>query len=163
MFNLIFRKFVSFFSISKSYSVVLHLEQKPDKSNQIFFDEKENLILNWNFTDDDLNNLMHSLKDLNIIFNEMNAQFYLKNIFEQDNEELKKYLKKHIFGIGHHLGTTRMGKSNSESVCDTDLKYHGINNLYLNSTSVFPTGGIANPTLTMLALTSRLAENLNNE
>ena len=93
----------------------------------------------------------------------MNARFYLKNIFEQDTKELKKYLKKHIFGIGHHLGTTRMGSSSSDSVCDTDLKYHGIKNLYLNSTSVFPTGGIANPTLTMLALTSRLAEKLNNE
>ena len=106
---------------------------------------------------------MQSIKDLNIIFNEMNAQFYLKNIFKQDTKELNKYLKKNIFGIGHHLGTTRMGKSSNESVCDTDLIYHGINNLYLNSTSVFPTGGIANPTLTMLALTSRLAEKLNNE
>ena len=163
IFNLIFRKLISFFSLNQSYSVVLHLEQKPDKSNQIFFDEKENLILNWNFTEDDLNNLMHSIKDLNIIFNEMNARFYLKNIFEQDTKILKKYLKKHIFGIGHHLGTTRMGRSSSDSVCDTDLKYHGIKNLYLNSTSVFPTGGIANPTLTMLALSSRLAEKLNNE
>ena len=163
IFNLIFRKFLSLFSLNSSYAVVLHLEQKPDKRNQIFFDDKENLILNWNFTEDDLNNLTHSIKDLNIIFNEMNAKFYLKNIFKQDTEVLKKYLKKNIFGIGHHLGTTRMGKSSNESVCDTDLTYHGINNLYLNSTSVFPTGGIANPTLTMLALTSRLAENLNNE
>ena len=163
IFNLIYRKLISFFSLNQSYSVVLHLEQKPDKSNQIFFDEKENLILNWNFTEHDLNNLMHSIKDLNIIFNEMNARFYLKNIFEQDTKILKKYLKKHIFGIGHHLGTTRIGRSSSDSVCDTDLKYHGIKNLYLNSTSVFPTGGIANPTLTMLALTSRLAEKLNNE
>jgi len=163
IFNLIFKKFLSFFSLNNSYAVVLHLEQKPDKSNQIFFDDKENLILNWNFTEDDLNNLMQSIKDLNIIFNEMNAQFYLKNIFKQDTKELNKYLKKNIFGIGHHLGTTRMGKSSKESVCDTDLIYHGINNLYLNSTSVFPTGGIANPTLTMLALTSRLAEKLNNE
>ena len=163
IFNLIFRKFLSLFSLNSSYAVVLHLEQKPDKRNQIFFDDKENLILNWNFTEDDLNNLTHSIKDLNIIFNEMNAKFYLKNIFKQDTKVLKKYLKKNIFGIGHHLGTTRMGKSSNESVCDTDLTYHGINNLYLNSTSVFPTGGIANPTLTMLALTSRLAENLNNE
>ena len=43
------------------------------------------------------------------------------------------------------------------------LEKLGIDNLIINSTSVFPTGGIANPTLTMLALTSRLAERLNNE
>ena len=61
------------------------------------------------------------------------------------------------------MGTTRMGFNKSDAVCDTDLKYFEIDNLYINSTSVFPSGGIANPTLTMLALTSRLAEKLNNE
>ena len=61
------------------------------------------------------------------------------------------------------MGTTRMGFLKEDSVCDLNLKYHGINNLYINSTSVFPTAGIANPTLTLLALTSRLAENLNND
>ena len=78
-------------------------------------------------------------------------------------EILENLTENNIFGIGHHMGTTRMGFSKEDSVCDLNLKYHGINNLYINSTSVFPTGGIANPTLTLLALTSRLAENLNND
>ena len=38
------------------------------------------------------------------------------------------------------MGTTRMGFRKEDSVCDLNLKYHGINNLYINSTSVFPTG-----------------------
>ena len=84
-------------------------------------------------------------------------------IFYSDKDKINTYLKNNIFGIGHHMGTTRMGFSKEDSVCDLNLKYHGINNLYINSTSVFPTGGIANPTLTLLALTSRLAENLNND
>ena len=61
------------------------------------------------------------------------------------------------------MGTTKMGTSVSESVCDTDMKVHNIQNLYLNGSSVFPTGGIANPTLTIVALAWRLGEHLINE
>jgi len=93
----------------------------------------------------------------------MNSKFNLKNIFNEDKEEVVNYLEKNIFGIGHHMGTTRMGLNKEGSVCDINLKYFDIDNIFVNSTSVFPTGGIANPTLTMLALTSRLAEKLNNE
>ena len=60
----------------------------------------------------------------------------------------------------HHKGTTRMSDASSEGVVDTDLKVHGIDNLYIGSTSVFPTGSCANPTLTMMALCIRLAEHL---
>jgi choline dehydrogenase-like flavoprotein len=41
-----------------------------------------------------------------------------------------------------------------------DCRVHGIGNLYVASASVFPTSGQANPTLTLLALTFRLAEHL---
>ena len=131
--------------------------------NRIFVDSNNELVLDWNFTDEDLKNLKNSIKDLNIIFNEMNAEFKIKDIFNRDEQNLRDYLRRNIFGIGHHMGTTRMGFNKSDAVCDTDLKYFEIDNLYINSTSVFPSGGIANPTLTMLALTSRLAEKLNNE
>ena len=61
------------------------------------------------------------------------------------------------------MGTTKMGTSDSESVAYTDMKAHNIQNLYLNGSSVFPTGGIANPTLTIVALAWRLGEHLINE
>lgn len=60
----------------------------------------------------------------------------------------------------HHAGTTRMSESPRDGVVDTDLKVHGIDNLYIGSTSVFPTSGCANPTLTMMALCVRLADKL---
>jgi len=157
------KKITSKISNEKSYSVVLHLEQKPNYDNQIYFDDQHNTVLDWNFTEDDFDNLEQSLEDLHIIFKEMNSEFDLKNIFKQNKKQILDYLGKNIFGIGHHMGTTIMGNSKNNSVCDTDLKYHGIENLFVNSTSVFPSGGIANPTLTMLALTSRLADKLNKE
>ncbi len=60
----------------------------------------------------------------------------------------------------HHMGTTRMHADPAVGVVDTDLKCHDANNLYVTGSSVFPTSGIANPTLTILALTLRLSDHL---
>ena len=56
------------------------------------------------------------------------------------------------FGGGHTMGTTRMGTSRVDSVCDDQLRVHGYANLYLAGSSVFPSGGAVNPTLTIVAL-----------
>jgi choline dehydrogenase-like flavoprotein len=45
-------------------------------------------------------------------------------------------------------------------VVDAQLRVHGIPNLYVASCSVFPTGGSSNPTLTLMQLTLRLADQL---
>jgi choline dehydrogenase-like flavoprotein len=60
----------------------------------------------------------------------------------------------------HHLGTTRMHTDPREGVVDEDCRVHGISNLYLTGSSVFPTGGFANPTLTIIALALRLSYHL---
>jgi choline dehydrogenase-like flavoprotein len=60
----------------------------------------------------------------------------------------------------HHMGTTRMHRDPRHGVVDADCRVHGIDNLYVAGPSVFPTGGYANPTSTVVALTVRLAEHL---
>lgn len=66
----------------------------------------------------------------------------------------------HPIGGYHHMGGTRMSASPSEGVVDADCRVHGYDNLYVAGSSVFPTGGWANPTLTILALSMRLGEHL---
>jgi choline dehydrogenase-like flavoprotein len=61
---------------------------------------------------------------------------------------------------GHHLGTTRMHHSPKCGVTDPDGRVHSVRNLYVSGSSVFPTSGHANPTLTIVALAIRLAEHL---
>lgn len=63
-------------------------------------------------------------------------------------------------GGGHTMGTTRMGTTRADSVCDGWHRVHGYANLYLAGSSVFPTGGAVNPTLTIAALSFRLADHL---
>lgn len=62
--------------------------------------------------------------------------------------------------IYHHMGTTRMSLGSGDGVVNTDLRCHDVDNLFVASSAVFPTSGIANPTFTILALTLRLAEHL---
>jgi choline dehydrogenase-like flavoprotein len=61
------------------------------------------------------------------------------------------------------MGTTRMGDDPATSVVDRDCRMHGMTNVYLAGSSVFPTGGYANPTLTILALALRLGDHLARE
>jgi choline dehydrogenase-like flavoprotein len=63
-------------------------------------------------------------------------------------------------GGKHHMGTTRMHRDATQGVVDADALVHGTSNLFIAGSSVFPGGGFANPTLTIVALAIRLADHL---
>ena len=63
----------------------------------------------------------------------------------------------------HHMGTTRMHPDPRRGVLDEHARVHGVSNLFVAGSSVFPTGGFANPTLTIVALALRLAEHLDEQ
>jgi choline dehydrogenase-like flavoprotein len=65
-----------------------------------------------------------------------------------------------VTGGYHHMGTTRMDADPRHGVVDADCKVHGTSNLFIAGSSVFPTGGYANPTLTIVTLALRLADHL---
>lgn len=60
----------------------------------------------------------------------------------------------------HHMGTTRMSDDPKRGVVDPHGRVHGVANLYIAGSSVFPSAGHANPTLTVVALALRLARHL---
>jgi len=61
-------------------------------------------------------------------------------------------------GGWHHMGTTRMHLDPKKGVVDSNCRVHGIMNLFIAGPSVFPTSGYANPVLTIMALSVRLAD-----
>jgi choline dehydrogenase-like flavoprotein len=63
-------------------------------------------------------------------------------------------------GSNHHMGTTRMHNDPSKGVVDANCRAHGIDNLYIAGSSVFPTSGQANPTFTIVALALRMADRI---
>jgi choline dehydrogenase-like flavoprotein len=67
-----------------------------------------------------------------------------------------------VSDIYHLMGGTRLAADPSQGVVDSQLRVHGVDNLFVASCSVYPTGGSSNPTLTLMQLTLRLAERLRN-
>ena len=58
------------------------------------------------------------------------------------------------------MGTTRMHRDPARGVVDAEGRVHGVPNLWIGGASTFPTGGYANPTLSIVALALRLADGL---
>ena len=65
-------------------------------------------------------------------------------------------------GNFHHMGTLRFSDNPNHGVVDANCRVHGVENLYVAGSAVFPTSGYANPTLTIVALALRLADHLKN-
>lgn len=65
-----------------------------------------------------------------------------------------------VQGAGHIIGTLRMGTDPRTSVVDAELRSHDHPNLYVAGSAVFPTSATANPTLTIAALSLRLADTI---
>ncbi len=66
-------------------------------------------------------------------------------------------------GTWHHMGTTRMHDSPTQGVVDRDCRIHGMANMYVAGSSVFPTAGANFPTITLVALALRLADRLGGQ
>ena len=65
-----------------------------------------------------------------------------------------------VVGSFHQMGTTRISRNEKQGVVDEHCKVHNISNLYIAGSSVFPTAGQANPTLTIVALALRLGDRI---
>jgi choline dehydrogenase-like flavoprotein len=66
-------------------------------------------------------------------------------------------------GSGHIMGTTTMGKAGEKRVVDSDCRSVDHANLFIVGSSVFPSGAVANPTLTIAALSLRAADAIHKE
>ncbi len=67
-------------------------------------------------------------------------------------------------GVGfHHMGTARMHSDPTKGVVDEQCRVHGLTNLYIGGSAVFPTSGTSTPTFTIVALALRMADHLQRE
>lgn len=60
----------------------------------------------------------------------------------------------------HQVGTTRMSARPGDGVVDPDCRVHGFDDLFVASSSVFPTSGQANSTFMIVVFALRLADHL---
>lgn len=134
------------------------VEQSPDRSNRVLLGDdvdalgqrKLNVHWRWNSLD------LESIRKAQEIFR---AELAGVGIFTPV-EERAGNLPRHFYSPHHFMGTTRMHENPRNGVVDAHGRVHDVPNLYIAGSSVFPTGGFANPTLTIIATTLRLAEHL---
>ena len=157
-------------SISSKYFGIYHqFEQTPCFNSRIkLVNQKDKLglkkvKLSIKFNSIDFKTLCENYKYLNSIFLKKNIGKF-QNSFNQSILK-KKYLKKikTFNSSAHHIGTTRMGNSKKNGVVDKNLQIFDCDNLYVAGSSTFPTGGHANPTYTIIALSLKLGDYLKNK
>jgi choline dehydrogenase-like flavoprotein len=139
-----------------SYRIYSRSEQEPNPQSRVTLGSDRDafgmprLVLNWSLTELDLRTLRWTRDMLSRLLS--GAGTFMAYSDERIDETIK--------GGWHHMGTTRMARDPKRGVVDENCRVHGIENLYVAGSSVFPTGGYANPTLTIVALASRLSDHL---
>jgi choline dehydrogenase-like flavoprotein len=116
--------------------------------------------LDWRLTDLDRRSLLRTHEALAKEFGRTGLGRIQIEAWLQDD---KAGWSDELSGGYHPMGTTRMADDPRRGVVDRHCRVHGLTNLYVAGSSVFPTGGSANPTLTIVALALRLAEHLKAE
>jgi choline dehydrogenase-like flavoprotein len=74
--------------------------------------------------------------------------------------DIEGTVRKQLFGGYHQAGTTRMSARPEYGVVNPNLAVHGFDDLFLASSSTFPTSGQANSTLMLIAFSARLADHV---
>jgi choline dehydrogenase-like flavoprotein len=122
-------------------------------SNEVDALGMKRVILEWRISDGDRNNLYQTA--LAFARGVGASGFGRMALDIEPNVDLSK-----VSTTCHHLGTTRMHDDSRQGVVDQNCQVHGLDNLYIAGSSVFPTGIRVNPTLTIVALAIRLADHL---
>lgn len=139
----------------KTYVAVYFCEQPPDPASRVTLSPDRDRL--------GLNRLeLHWHLDATVRDSVLRMQGLLRDKFAASGiGRLEASAEEPAFtDASHHMGTTRMCRSPRDGVVDTECRVHGISNLYLAGSSVFPCAGHANPTLTIVALAVRMARHL---
>jgi len=144
-------------SFGRTYSLYFRSEQVPDPNSRVTLSNRLDALgvpeieLDWRINRFDLESIT---KWLEIFDRDIRARGLGHVVMPLEGWQ------RNILGGPHHMGTTRMSADPRHGVVDEDCRVHSVDNLYIAGSSVFTTGGYANPTFTLVALALRLADTL---
>jgi len=138
--------------------VVNYCEQAPNRESRVYLGSTRDrldvpkLVLDWKIGRAETESLLrlHALLD----------QHFREEGLGAIDHRSREFDESLYTDASHHIGTARMSTNSREGVVDRDCKVHGVDNLFIAGSAVFPTSGHANPTLTIVALALRLAAHL---
>jgi choline dehydrogenase-like flavoprotein len=135
------------------FTVLLNVEQTPHPENRITLSTRRDALgvplpaLHWRWRADDHARLERLRDHFGWALEPMGAVTIDRDALPDPNAH-------------HHAGTTRMHDDAARGVTDRNGRVHATDNLYVSGASTFPTAGFANPMLTIVALSVRLARHL---
>lgn len=146
---------------SNVYNLYYHSEQVPNPDSRVTLTDTRDelgtprLHIHYRITDQDVESVYRTHQEIG---RELARQGCGSLEFEQDDP--RQQIRENRAVLGHHIGTTRMSSRPSDGVVNPDCRVHTVANLFVVSSSVFPTSSQAHPTLTIVALAIRLADHL---
>jgi choline dehydrogenase-like flavoprotein len=142
------------------YFTLNHMsEQLPNKDSRVLLSSEKDRLgqnriqLDWQVKPLDMRTIIRSQQ---IINEELQRAGLGRLSIDMQDESPPSDLH----GGWHHMGTTRMHTDPAKGVVDQNGRVHGMSNLFIAGPSVFPTGGYANPVLTIVALSIKLADHI---
>lgn len=140
--------------------VTTRVEQAPNPESRVMLDTERDRLglnkaqLNWQLSELDKRSMMRALE---ILGAEVGAAGIGRlQIILPEGDTWPETLR----GGWHLMGTTRMSDNPRKGVVDRNCQVHGVHNLFVAGSSVFPTAGSGTPTLTLVGLAIRLADHL---
>lgn len=146
------------------YQLPIMLEQTPDRNNRVMLGNSQDkyginkILIDWKLKENDKENLW---KALEIVAQQFGAESLgrIRLLKERSSRIWGDQL-----GFGHHhMGTTRMSSHYKNGIVDKNHLVFSTKNLFMGGSSVFPTGGHVPPTLTIVAMSIRLADIITKE
>jgi choline dehydrogenase-like flavoprotein len=140
-----------------------HAEQAPNPESRITLSDRSDVLglkiaqIDWRLTDLDRRTAEVMIETLQAGWSKFNQAHVSPVDWLTDTHS--NWTTK-FSTSSHHIGTTRMADSPQSGVVNSNCQVHGVANLFIAGSSVFPTGGYANPTLTIVALAIRLSDYL---
>lgn len=153
-------------NVNGRYLLRYHAEQVPDPDSRIQMTKAATradppaLQIDYRLNDADIDSVLRSHESLDCWLQEAGAG---RLEYLHSSSGRRQSIVQQAFDGFHQVGSTRMSKDSDYGVVDENCKVHGTDNLYVVGSSVFPTGGHANPTLPAVALAIRLGHYLGTD
>ncbi|MEL6769090.1 MAG: GMC family oxidoreductase [Pseudomonadota bacterium] len=146
------------------FKLITEWEQAPKWQNRVVLDETEKdafgvprTVLHWERGEEERQTIVKTVTRASELLAEHDVGRVRLADWIVNDEPMPEW---DFIAGHHHMGGTPMSSSPQDGIVDPSLKLHRIDNLYVSSASVFPSGGANNPTITIVQLSLRLADEL---
>lgn len=141
------------------FHVLQIAEQFPHRDNRVYLSQEKDrfgvrrVAIDWTWHDEDIAATVRSQK----AFADMFASAGIGRYDIKSDNGVPSLVSS---STCHYMGTVRMSDDPRKGVVDANCRVHGIDNLYVATSGVMPTGGYANPTLLAVAFGLRVADRI---